>query len=192
VHGFLTAEGKDLMDDAGSSSRLLQSFFRVFMVRCLQRLSWTMSDRSAGVCMHFPGFHGKVLAFFSHSDGARTYGPKGLMTHRLLVVMQELDAFAGDQVDCLSGWGDNHSFKSFNIMTSALESSFVSCCWSKPFFCVLISPKLQTISVQDILACTQFVQILVDTFVMISPLVFYPSMGVYCIPCVGIIACYTG
>jgi hypothetical protein len=153
------------MDDVRSFSRRMRAFFRASMARCLH--------------------------FSATPMGLERTARKGLMTHRLLVVMQDLDAFAGDQVDCLSGWGDNQSVKSFNIMTSAaLESSFVSCCWSKPFCCVLISPKLQTISVQDLLACTHFVQILVDTFVMISPLVFYPSMGVYCIPCVGIINCY--
>jgi Bestrophin, RFP-TM, chloride channel len=165
MEGSFTAEARALMEDVGSSSRLMHAFFWASVARCFKPLTSPM--------------------------GLERMAQRGLMTHKQLSVLQSLDASAGDQwtaclewmmIRTLQGVQDDVFLSSGALTRELLEQ-----------ICILRSSCAKVaddLGFRMPLAYTHFVQILVDTFVIFSPMALYPGMGVYCILCVGIITLF--
>jgi hypothetical protein len=96
-------------------------------------------------------------------------------------------------VDCLSGMDDDQiSFKK-SVQDDAFHSFGALTREHLDQICVLRSNCAKVagnLGCRMPLAYTHFVQILVDTFVIFSSMALYSGIGVYCIPCVGIITLF--
>jgi predicted membrane chloride channel (bestrophin family) len=166
--GTVPPEGEALMDDVGSSSRL---FHALFWASCAKRF--------------------KVLRT---RKGLRRMADHGMMTLKQLECLESLDV-PDDQrhVACLE-WMIIRTWQSVDERTlkggpEMMRNLMKEICELRTIY----AKVGDNLCFRMPLAYTHFVQILVDTFIIIAPVALYATLGIYSVFCVGILTLfYTG
>eukprot|EP00797_Seminavis_robusta_P029777 Sro605_g174290.1 dependent protein kinase regulatory subunit (688) ;mRNA; r:21187-23250 len=166
--GSFTAESEAIIDDIAASSRL---FHALFWASCARRF----------YCLATP-------------VGMASMAQRGMMTPKQLKILQCLDTPYGTKhVACLEwmmisasqGIEDSHFRNSYALSRQLLDLT-----------CQLRSVSVQVTdslkSGRPPLSYTHLVQILIDSFIWTSPAALYAELGIYSIPCVGVITLFYG
>lgn len=163
--GTYTSESEKLMDDVSSSSRLFHALF------------WASCARQ--------------YAVLRTPKGLERMASRGLMTSRQLRVLQSLDIPDNQLHSACVEW--------MMIRANQGMADGTVCNPSEVRLRLLDQMgqlRGQYDAVGGKLACpmplpyTHFVQILVDSFVILSPVALYPELGAYSIFCVGVLTLF--
>ncbi|CAB9496031.1 Bestrophin-3 [Seminavis robusta] len=166
--GTFTRESEALLDDVGASSRLFHMFF---WASCANRYNCLLTE-----------------------TGMERIVQRGIMTQKQLKVLQGLGTAEGSKHYACLEWMMIRAWQGIHdgILTDSpsLSQQLLEKMCKLRALCATVGDNSKT---RMPLVYTQFVQILVDTFVLLSPFALYGDLGVYSIFCVGMITLfYTG
>lgn len=166
--GTFTHESEKLLDDVAASSRLLHALF------------WSSCARRFSV--------------LGTSRGLERMASRGLMTSQQLRVLESLDLPANQRHNACLEWMMIRAWQGIDDGTLRSETSF-----SDRLMDQICQLRASYATIGDKLACrmplsyTHLVQILVDSFIVLTPVALYPDLGAYSIFSVGVLTLfYTG
>ncbi|CAB9496030.1 protein kinase, cAMP-dependent, regulatory, type [Seminavis robusta] len=166
--GTFTRESEALLDDVGASSRLFHMFF---WASCANRYNCLLTE-----------------------TGMERIVQRGIMTQKQLKVLQGLGTAEGSKHYACLEWMMIRAWQGIHDGLLTDSPSLSQQLLEK--MCKLRSLCATFVDIGKTrmpLVYTHFVQILVDTFVLLSPFALYGDLGVYSIFCVGMITLfYTG
>lgn len=166
--GTYTREAEKLMDDVGASSRL---FHALFWASCARRFSVLRTN-----------------------EGLERLASRGLMTSRQLQILENLDVPSNQRHNACLEWMMIRVWQGIDDGTLRNETSY-----SQRLMDQMCQLRGTYATIGDKLSCrmplpyTHLVQILVDSFIALSPVALYSELGAYSIFSVGALTLfYTG
>jgi predicted membrane chloride channel (bestrophin family) len=166
--GTYTRESEKLLEDVSSFSRL---FHALFWASCAKRFEVLRTPK-----------------------GLERMASRGLMTSKQLQILQSLDLPSNQKHNACVEWMMVRAFQ--GLEDGSLKGGDALYQRLMDLGCQLrgtYASIMDKLSTRMPLAYTHFVQILVDTFIIMAPAALYADLGAYSILCVGILTLfYTG